>query len=405
MTVNDLTKLAKDFSILNRKSIKSVKTKDKILLPDAEGQVDLSNLSPNHDDNSGNNNNDDTHDTGGETIPDSGLNIDPGTSLSEVEQLWKGTTNVGTATDITLSKEISAIGDGLQLQVQMFKTPITNGQSGSTSILQIVASNEAKPQAGKYVSSVPIPISILAKNLTVGKNINVVLDGIGEGLATTKVSQSPVISIYVKDNKTLTITNHQGYALDKTTNGNTGAFYDGQITSVNSYTKVQPVPQLPNGTILFSGAAKSGEIKLAGVNDSFNNVGDGIAIYFNPKTLYVDNNHKYHTLIEDIFTFSNPLLIAKADLLADKQLELKMKAHEISTGLACHVWSDDSSNKTIDFGVGNTIIAPIQKEANIKITNSSFIFSNVNLMTSLANGTDLFTDFALEIDKVTTYTN
>ncbi|RHW46074.1 hypothetical protein DS832_06915 [Bombilactobacillus bombi] len=399
MMVNDLTKLAKDFSILNHKSIKSVKTKDKILLPDDNGQVDLSNLAPtdNHDD--------DSNISGGGTIPDSGMNTDPGKSLSGVEQLWIGPASIASPTDVTLSKAISDVGDGIQLAVQIIKTPITNGQLEATVTLPAVASVDAKPQDGKYVCSVPIPISILAKNLAVGKTINVALDGIGEALSTTKVSQSPVISIYVKDNKTLTITNHQGYALDKTTSGNMGAFYDGQITSVNSYTKVQPVPQLPNGTILFSGAAKSGEIKLAGVNDSFNNVGDGIAIYFNSKTLYVDNNHKYHTLIEDIFTFSNPLLIAKADLLADKQLELKMKAHEISTGLACHVWSDDSSNKTIDFGVGNTIIAPIQKEANIKITNSSFIFSNVNLMTSLANGTDLFTDFALEIDKVTTYTN
>ena len=309
---NDLTKLTKDFLKLNKTAVRSLKAKDKIYLPDEKGQVDLNGLFGTGSNDNGNN----SDDTGNGTIPDSGLNIDPGTSLSGVEQLWTGPASTVSDTEITLSKEISAIGDGLQLQLQIVKTPITGGKPGATSILPVVASNEAKPQEGKYVASVPIPISILAKNLAVGKTINCAIDGIGEALATTKVSQSPVISIYVKDSKTLVVTNHQGFALDQKSGSNNGAFYDGQVTSANSFTKEKPVATLPNGSTLFTGSAKSGEVKLSGVTDSWSNIADGILVYFSDKIIGSSTNvhDTYYVKSGDCITFDNPLLISK-DLL------------------------------------------------------------------------------------------
>lgn len=304
--INDLTKLTKDFLKLNKAAVRSLKAKDKIYLPDEKGQVDLNGLFGTGSNDNGNN----SDDTGNGTIPDSGLNIDPGTSLSGVEQLWTGPASTVSDTEITLSKEISAIGDGLQLQLQIVKTPITGGKPGATSILPVVASNEAKPQAGKYVASVPIPISILAKNLAVGKTINCAIDGIGEALATTKVSQSPVISIYVKDSKTLVVTNHQGFALDQKSGSNNGAFYDGQVTSANSFTKEKPVATLPNGSTLFTGSAGDGEVKLSGVADSWSNIADGILVYFSDK-IVGNYNGLYYAKSKDCIDFANPLLISK----------------------------------------------------------------------------------------------
>ena len=306
--INDLTKLTKDFLKLNKAAVRSLKAKDKIYLPDEKGQVDLNGLFGTGSNDNGNN----SDDTSNGTIPDSGLNIDPGKSLSGVEQLWTGTTSTTSDTEITLSKEISAIGDGLQLQLQIVKAPITGGKPGATSILPVVASNEAKPQEGKYVASVPIPISILAKNLAVGKTINCAIDGIGEALALTRVSQSPVISIYVKDSKTLVITNHQGFALDQKSGSNNGAFYDGQVTSANSFTKEKPVAMLPNGSTLFTGSAGDGEVKLSGVADSWSNIADGILVYFSDKI--IDTSNEHYVKSSDCITFDNPLLISK-DLL------------------------------------------------------------------------------------------
>lgn len=322
--MNQLTELAKAVIKRDYTNIKSVKTKGAILRPDKAGQIDLSNFAEDNTDNS----NPDVPGNG--TIPDSGLNIDPGTSLSGVEQLWTGPASTVSATEITLSKEISAIGDGLQLQLQIVKTPITGGEPGATSILPVVASNEAKPQAGKYVASVPIPISILAKNLAVGKTINCAIDGIGEALATTKVSQSPVISIYVKDSKTLVITNHQGFALDQKSGSNNGAFYDGQVTSANSFTKEKPVATLPNGSTLFTGSAKSGEVKLSGVTDSWSNIADGILVYFSNidvdiDPLLVNDYDACYIKLTDCTTFSNPLLITKEVLKKGNQITLSAK--------------------------------------------------------------------------------
>lgn len=305
--MNQLTELAKAVIKRDYTNIKSVKTKGAILRPDKAGQIDLSNFA---EDNTDTPDNPDV--SGNGTIPDSGLNIDPGTSLSGVEQLWTGPASTVSATEITLSKEISAIGDGLQLQLQIVKTPITGGKPGATSILPVVASNEAKPQEGKYVASVPIPISILAKNLAVGKTINCAIDGIGEALATTKVSQSPVISIYVKDSKTLVVTNHQGFALDQKSGSNNGAFYDGQVTSANSFTKEKPVAMLPNGSTLFTGSAGDGEVKLSGVADSWSNIADGILVYFSDKIIAAsDTSCAYYAKSSDCINFDNPLLISK----------------------------------------------------------------------------------------------
>lgn len=328
---NDLSKLTKDFLKLNKTAVRSLKAKDKIYLPDEKGQVDLNGLFGTGSNDNGNN----SDDTGNGTIPDSGLNIDPGTSLSGVEQLWTGPASTVSDTEITLSKEISAIGDGLQLQLQIVKTPITGGEPGATSILPVIASNEAKPQEGKYVASVPIPISILAKNLAVGKTINCAIDGIGEALATTKVSQSPVISIYVKDSKTLVITNHQGFALDQKSGSNNGAFYDGQVTSANSFTKEKPVAMLPNGSTLFTGSATSGEVKLSGVTDSWSNIADGILVYFSNIDLEIDPSlvNDYDALyvkLTDCTTFSNPLLITKEVLKKGNQITLSAKKTPLS---------------------------------------------------------------------------
>ena len=330
--INDLTKLTKDFLKLNKTAVRSLKAKDKIYLPDEKGQVDLNGLFGTGSNDNGNN----SDDTGNGTIPDSGLNIDPGTSLSGVEQLWTGPASTVSDTEITLSKEISAIGDGLQLQLQIVKTPITGGKPGATSILPVVASNEAKPQEGKYVASVPIPISILAKNLAVGKTINCAIDGIGEALALTRVSQSPVISIYVKDSKTLVITNHQGFALDQKSGSNNGAFYDGQVTSVNSFTKEKPVAMLPNGSTLFTGSAGDGEVKLSGVADSWSNIADGILVYFSEMIIDLMET-KYtgdlYAKLADCTNFKNPLLITKDLLKKGNQITLAAKKSPIDVDM------------------------------------------------------------------------
>ena len=388
--INDLTKLTKDFLKLNKAAVRSLKAKDKIYLPDEKGQVDLNGLfGTGSDDNSNN-----SDDTGNGTIPDSGLNIDPGTSLSGVEQLWTGPASTVSDTEITLSKEISAIGDGLQLQLQIVKTPITGGKPGATSILPVVASNEANPQEGKYVASVPIPISILAKNLVVGQTINCVIDGIGEALALTRVSQSPVISIYVKDSKTLVVTNHQGFALDQKSGSNNGAFYDGQVTSANSFTKEKPVAMLPNGSTLFTGSAGDGEVKLSGVADSWSNIADGILIYFTDKIIGevpANDTEQYYINSSDCIAVDNPLLISKDLLKKGNTVELTVKKAPNGNMQAYRLINGGKMNLNYMFSSDPGLITINSNSINFK--SSVFSFS----------GKEMSGTYSCPIVKITAY--
>lgn len=388
---NDLSKLTKDFLKLNKTAVRSLKAKDKIYLPDEKGQVDLNGLFGTGSNDNGNN----SDDTGNGTIPDSGLNIDPGTSLSGVEQLWTGPASTVSDTEITLSKEISAIGDGLQLQLQIVKTPITGGKPGATSILPVVASNEAKPQEGKYVASVPIPISILAKNLAVGKTINCAIDGIGEALALTRVSQSPVISIYVKDSKTLVVTNHQGFALDQKSGSNNGAFYDGQVTSVNSFTKEKPVAMLPNGSTLFTGSAGDGEVKLSGVADSWSNIADGILVYFPDKiigTISANDPAQYYVNCSDCIAFDNPLLISKDLLKNGNAVELPTKKTPVNNMKTYRLINGEEGNLTAMYFSDPGLI-------NINSNSINFKSSVFNFSGNLS----LSGNYSCPIVKITAY--
>lgn len=357
--INDLTKLTREFLKLNKAAIRSVKAKDKIYLPDEAGQVDLNNLFGN-----GGTDNPGTDNPGDSTIPDSGVNTDPGKNLIGTVQLWSGTTSATSDTEITLSKDLLSIGDGIQLSLQIIKTPITNGTTGTTSILPVVASNEDKPQTGKYVASVPIPISILAKNLVIGQTINCAIDGIGEALSTTKVSQSPRLSIAIKDSTTLVITNHQGFALDQKSGSNNGAFYDVQITSANSFTKAKPIPQLANGAVLFEGKS-SGEIALTNVSQNFSNVGDGIKIEFAPALEVVKDSATIYLNFHDLYPdIPNPLLLAKSALLEDKVFSWDAK----SSGRIYPADKQGNVDKSVSYSY--SVILKSNK-VNLKIENTS----------------------------------
>lgn len=227
-------------------------------------------------------------------ISDSKVVMDPGSSLQGVSQLWSGSTSVTTGTTVTLSKSLSDVGDGIQLVVQILKSSVSKGVvSKSSTTLPTVFSKDTKAQADKYVCNIPIPISILASDLVVGSTVNVVITGVGEALETTTVSQAPALSIKVVDNKTLFITNYQGFALDKKGADSNGAFYDAQIISINSFTQVKEPPQLPNGTVLYTGIGYAGSreqpqsiILSGGVKSDFSNVGSGIKIYLSDKLGY-----------------------------------------------------------------------------------------------------------------------
>lgn len=253
----------------------------------------------------------------GPTVPDSGVNVDPGTSLTGLKQVWSGATKQNVEDKLTLdpsiNKNLDNVGDGLQFVFKIVKTPITNGTQGAPVDLMPIATTSTTPVSGSYVCSVPVPISIKKGSFVVGTTLTVKLDGIGEGLAGTTVVAAPELQLTLNNDGTISTKPIEGYSFDKLSEGNTGAYYDVVVTGVITYSVAAPVTPLANGTVLWSGSINgSGNIVLdPKLNADYSNVGSGITLTFGTKwsdgARYLDNPPDLKTM-----------QIAKADLVVGK---------------------------------------------------------------------------------------
>lgn len=238
-------------------------------------------------------------------IPNSGVNIDPGLNYTKRVQLWSGHVPEMTGRDdssitkLDYSNTDSTI-QGLQFLIVMEKRVMTNGVLAKDyTELPLVSSLSNEPQEGKYVCTVPIPVSI--KNESFSKDsdtFEIPLSGIGEGLSVAKTALAPLVKISYtiqttpKTNKSsisFVVNTTDGYALDSVSGKNNGAIYSPKIVFIRNYAveKSSSVdPELPNGTVLWEGWQSSAnrvgavDIPLSKVNAGFYNVGSGIKIHF-----------------------------------------------------------------------------------------------------------------------------
>lgn len=267
------------------------------------------------------------------TVPDSGVNVDPGTSLTGQKQVWNGTTKQNAEDklilDSSVSNNLDNVGDGLQFVFKIVKMPITNGIQGSSSDLTPIATTSTTPVSGKYVCSVPVPISIKKGSFAVGTTLTVKLDGIGEGLSGVTVSMAPEVQFMLNNDGTISVKPIEGYAFDKLTAGNTGAYYDLVITSVSTYSVSTPVPPLANGTMLWSGKATATPIDVmvnppadvpetaitldGKLRSDFSNVGGGIEVQLDPNMQDSQNSNMVGYSTSKVFSL--PLRLSKSDLV------------------------------------------------------------------------------------------
>lgn len=236
-------------------------------------------------------------------VPNSGVNIDPGKNYIKRVQLWTGKvpeTDVVedlSIVDLPYSDTDTTI-QGLQFRIVMAKRTMKKGFLSEDSVeIPVVSSLSNEPQAGMYVCTVPIPVSI--NNISFSKDsdtFEIPFTGIGEGLEIAKESLAPRLTLkYTRDTKKNTISFSvkatEGYALDSVSGENNGAMYIPKIFYINSYAVEQSSSansELPNGTILWEGFQNSvepsvrptSEVKLSKVNPGFSNVGSGIKIHF-----------------------------------------------------------------------------------------------------------------------------
>lgn len=251
-------------------------------------------------------------------VPNSGVNIDPGKNYIKRVQLWTGKvpeTDVVedlSIVDLPYSDTDTTI-QGLQFRIVMAKRTMKKGFLSEDSVeIPVVSSLSNEPQAGMYVCTVPIPVSI--NNISFSKDsdtFEIPFTGIGEGLEIAKESLAPRLTLkYTRDTKKNTISFSvkatEGYALDSVSGENNGAMYIPKIFYINSYAVEQSSSansELPNGTILWEGFQNSvepsvrptSEVKLSKVNPGFSNVGSGIKIhFFAPYLLNKTYNDSYY---------------------------------------------------------------------------------------------------------------
>lgn len=262
-------------------------------------------------------------------IPNSGVNIDPGLNYTKRVQLWSGRVPEMTGRDdssitkLDYSNTDSTI-QGLQFLIVMEKRVMTNGVLAEDyTELPLVSSLSNEPQAGKYVCTVPIPVSI--KNESFSKDsdtFEIPLSGIGEGLSVAKTALAPLVKISYtiqttpKTNKSsisFVVNTTDGYALDSVSGKNNGAIYSPKIVFIRNYAVEKPSftdSELPNGTVLWEGwqhgqmdsTAKANTVNLEKVNPGFSNVGSGIKIhFFTPYLLNSNPNDSYAKVSPPIY--------------------------------------------------------------------------------------------------------
>lgn len=241
-------------------------------------------------------------------IPNSGVNIDPGLNYTKRVQLWSGRVPATAGRDDSSIKNLNysttdSTVQGLQFLVVMEKRVMTGGNlSKDYTELPLVSSLSNEPQAGKYVCTVPIPVSIANESFSKASGtFEIPLSGIGEGLPGTKVALAPLLTISYtlqKSSISFVVNTTEGYALDAVSGKNNGAIYSPKIIFIRNYAVEKSSStdlELPSGTVLWQGWQNSGhsnsggssgnggmmhEVPMSKVNTGFSNVGSGIKVHF-----------------------------------------------------------------------------------------------------------------------------
>lgn len=167
---------------------------------------------------------------------------------------------------------------GLTILGHIQKTVMTSGTKGAVSNLELNYDPSNATKDGYFTTTSPYPIYISQSDIASGQELDVPINGIGEGLEGDNTKPAMIHLKYNSD-KTMTISHEEGYVNDGSSAGATGANYSFVVEIVATFSTQKAVAQLPPSVNLFSGSA-SGDIALTGSSDFYENSMDGIEITF-----------------------------------------------------------------------------------------------------------------------------
>lgn len=165
---------------------------------------------------------------------------------------------------------------GLTILGHIQKTVMTSGTKGAISNLELNYDPSNATKDGYFTTTSPYPIYISQSDIASGQELDVPINGIGEGLEGDNTKPA-IIHLKYNADKTMTISHEDGYVNDGSSAGATGANYSFVVEIIATFSTQKAVAQLPPSVNLFSGSAV-GNVLLSGPSTNYDNIQDGLLI-------------------------------------------------------------------------------------------------------------------------------
>lgn len=212
---------------------------------------------------------------------------------------------------------------GLTILGHIQKTVMTSGTKGAISNLELNYDPSNATKDGYFTTTSPYPIYISQSDIASGQELDVPINGIGEGLEGDNTKPAMIHLKYNSD-KTMTISHEEGYVNDGSSAGATGANYSFVVEIVATFSTQKAVAQFPESIKLFSGSTRTDKaniLTLDGASDYYENVSDGLLINLKKYayTLYDNQEHGYRISNDDIGILAN-YVIPKEKLIVGNKI-------------------------------------------------------------------------------------
>lgn len=215
---------------------------------------------------------------------------------------------------------------GLTILGHIQKTVMTSGTKGAVSNLELNYDPSNATKDGYFTTTSPYPIYISQSDIASGQELDVPINGIGEGLEGDNTKPAMIHLKYNSD-KTMTISHEEGYVNDGSSAGATGANYSFVVEIVATFSTQKAVAQFPESIKLFSGSTRTDKaniLTLDGASDYYENVSDGLLINLKKYayTLYDNQEHGYRISNDDIGILAN-YVIPKEKLIVGNKISFQ----------------------------------------------------------------------------------
>ena len=212
---------------------------------------------------------------------------------------------------------------GLTVLGHIQKTVMTSGTKGAVSNLELNYDPSNTAKDGYFTTTSPYPIYISQSDIASGQELDIPINGIGEGLEGDNTKPAMIHLKYNSD-KTMTISHEEGYVNDGSSAGATGANYSFVVEIVATFSTQKAVAQFPESIKLFSGSTRTDKaniLTLDGTSDYYENVSDGLLINLKKYayTLYDNQEHGYRISNDDIGILAN-YVIPKEKLIVGNKI-------------------------------------------------------------------------------------